>query len=199
MKSILCMLSLSLFLGPRLLQAAPSGDIESAKIAFSRSNDCQAVILQEIEAVTQSTQPGRSIDLLMYSFTDRDIASAVIAAAKAGVSVSVIMDASEAGERGSVYPILSSALGNAVILTHGLPYREGSGFGIMHEKMAILNGTTVIIGSYNWTVAAHRENWENLMVITSPGLAAVCQAEFAKVLAYAQANPTGPIHGYSSY
>ncbi len=37
----------------------------------------------------------------------------------------------------------------------------------------ILDGAIVITGSYNWTVAADKENGENLLVIRDPRLAEV--------------------------
>jgi phosphatidylserine/phosphatidylglycerophosphate/cardiolipin synthase-like enzyme len=42
-----------------------------------------------------------------------------------------------------------------------------------HDKVMILDGETVITGSYNWTVAADEQNGENLLMIRDPRLAKV--------------------------
>jgi phosphatidylserine/phosphatidylglycerophosphate/cardiolipin synthase-like enzyme len=42
-----------------------------------------------------------------------------------------------------------------------------------HDKLMILDGEIVITGSYNWTVAAEKQNGENLLVIRDRRLAGV--------------------------
>jgi cardiolipin hydrolase len=194
------LLLLPLFLiGSLLPSLGVPVSIAAAGIHFSRGDDCQAVILQELEAETQASVADRSIELLMYSLTDGRISDELISAARAGVRVTIVMDASQASGKASKYPELKAALGDSVILCHGLAYPDGNGFGIMHEKMAILGGNIVLFGSYNWTAAAHHYNWENLILASSTDLTVACQAEFDKVLAYAKANPTGPIRGEAGF
>jgi cardiolipin hydrolase len=40
----------------------------------------------------------------------------------------------------------------------------------MHHKFAILDGATLLTGSYNWTRGAARDNEENLIVTDEPRL-----------------------------
>ena len=42
----------------------------------------------------------------------------------------------------------------------------------LHHKFAVIDGTTVITGSFNWSPAAAHTNDETLLVIHSPTLAA---------------------------
>jgi len=42
---------------------------------------------------------------------------------------------------------------------------------IVHNKVMIIDGATVITGSFNFTKAAEEKNAENLLIIRDPGLA----------------------------
>ena len=53
----------------------------------------------------------------------------------------------------------------------GVPVRISSNPKIMHNKFAVLDGATVLTGSYNWTISAFKYNDENLLVLRRPELA----------------------------
>jgi phosphatidylserine/phosphatidylglycerophosphate/cardiolipin synthase-like enzyme len=57
------------------------------------------------------------------------------------------------------------------LVAAGVPVRISNNPHIMHNKFAVLDGTTVLTGSYNWTLAASRSNDENLLWIKRPELA----------------------------
>jgi phosphatidylserine/phosphatidylglycerophosphate/cardiolipin synthase-like enzyme len=59
------------------------------------------------------------------------------------------MDAKSA-HRGSQYPVLAQALGGHLVLRSG----HGGRYAITHDKFAVVDGTTVVTGSSNWTYAA---------------------------------------------
>lgn len=52
---------------------------------------------------------------------------------------------------------------------------------LLHHKFAIVDRTTVILGSHNWTKAANQKNDETLMVIENPTIAAHYQREFDRL------------------
>lgn len=52
---------------------------------------------------------------------------------------------------------------------------------LLHHKFAILDRTTVILGSHNWTKAGNHKNDETLMVIENPTIAAHYQREFDRL------------------
>jgi phosphatidylserine/phosphatidylglycerophosphate/cardiolipin synthase-like enzyme len=52
---------------------------------------------------------------------------------------------------------------------------------LLHHKFAIVDRTTVIFGSHNWTPAANHKNDETLMVIENPTIAAHYQREFDRL------------------
>ena len=52
---------------------------------------------------------------------------------------------------------------------------------LLHHKFAILDRTTVILGSHNWTIAANHTNDETLLIVTNPQVAAHYQQEFDRL------------------
>lgn len=140
------------------------------EIYFSRSDPVANVIIREINSAK------KSIHLLMYALTDADIANALVAASKRGVDVRIVFDRTQGSERNSLSDELIVQLGPKRAV-----YRYGKGRGVMHEKMAVFDGMTVTLGSYNWTNNAKANNWENLIVLRDARLAAECTAEFVRV------------------
>ena len=51
----------------------------------------------------------------------------------------------------------------------------------MHNKYAVIDGETVISGSFNWTKSAEYRNDENLVVINSKNLAKIYEENFKKL------------------
>ena len=105
----------------------------------------------------------RSVILVQaYSFTSMPIAKALVSAKQRGVSVEVILDKSQRSERYSG----ATFLANAGIRT--LIDEQPS---IAHSKVIIIDGTSVITGSFNFTRSAQQYNAENLIVIRDGVLA----------------------------
>lgn len=140
------------------------------EIYFSRSDPVAHVIVREINAAK------KSIHLLMYALTDADIANALVAAAKRGVDVRIVFDRTQGAEKNSLSDELIAELGPKRAV-----YRNGKGRGVMHEKMAVFDGLTVTLGSYNWTNNAKANNWENLIILRDARLATECTTEFIRV------------------
>lgn len=110
----------------------------------------------------------------IYSLTAPTIAQAIIAAAKRGVTVTAVADATETEQA-------SSLVGSLV--TAGIPVRVwGDGWRLCHLKAAVADGKTVALGSFNWTTAAEKNNVECLLIftgveVTRGGLAARVTAQ----------------------
>lgn len=141
-----------------------------AQVYFSRSDPVATIVAREIGAARTS------IHVLMYSFTDRTLADALVAAAARGVDVRLVFDRTQGYERNSLSDELIARLGPKRVV-----YRTGKGRGVMHQKLAIFDGLTVVLGSYNWTNNARLNNWENLIVLRDAAVAAECQTEFQRV------------------
>ncbi len=146
-------------------------NINNTKVSvyFSPNGGASDAIIRQIENAHSY------IDIAMYAFTSRPIGQALIDAYKRGVKVRLVMDVHEANTRYS----RSRFFYKAGIPIKTLPVEETRFVkGLMHNKFAVIDGSEVITGSYNWTASAEKLNYENLLIIRSPELAKIYQKYF---------------------
>ena len=97
-----------------------------------------------------------------YSFTSAPIAKAIVDAKRRGLEVRVILDKSN----------LRQGYSAATFLEHaGVPVLIDASHAIAHNKVMIIDGHTVITGSFNFSKAAESANAENLVLIHNPDIA----------------------------
>ncbi|MBZ0288421.1 MAG: hypothetical protein K8I30_12460, partial [Anaerolineae bacterium] len=121
-------------------------------------------------AVTNAVQGARtSIRFMAFSFTEDSIGQAIQERAAAGVSVQGIFERTGSETQFSELTPLFCA---------GLPVRQDGNRYVLHHKVFIIDNTTVITGSFNFSANATQSNDENLLVIQDPALAAQYSAEF---------------------
>jgi phosphatidylserine/phosphatidylglycerophosphate/cardiolipin synthase-like enzyme len=96
------------------------------------------------------------------SFTSAPIAKALLDAHNRSVQVQVILDKSQRTEK------YSSA---DFVANEGMPTLIDATHAISHNNVIIINGETVLSGSFNLTKAAQERNAENLLIIRDPALA----------------------------
>jgi phosphatidylserine/phosphatidylglycerophosphate/cardiolipin synthase-like enzyme len=105
-----------------------------------------------------------------YSFTSPEIAKALQAAAARKVAVTVLLDKSNEKES---YTELGDLTG------HGMEVLIDPCHAIAHNKVILIDGRTVLTGSFNFTKQAEHENAENLLVLRHyPDLAATYRKSF---------------------
>lgn len=122
---------------------------------------------------------GSSVDFLAYSFTSDPLGEAIRARANAGVKVRGVMDAGQMqSNMGTEYDRFRAA---------GLDVRLDREDGLMHHKVIIIDRKIVVLGSYNFTASAEKNNDENLLVIHDAGIAGQFLKEFRRV--YSTAEP----------
>ncbi len=130
------------------------GEVETF---FSPKGGCTAAIVEALRGAK------KTIHVQAYSFTSVPIAAALVEAHKRGVKVEVILDKSQQTEKYSEADFLQHA---------GIALFIDSAHSIAHNKVMILDGETVITGSFNFTKAAEEHNAENLLIIhQTPALA----------------------------
>ena len=100
--------------------------------------------------------------------------------AQAGVEVRGVFENSGSDTAFSEYGRMKKA--GLDVLTDGNPY-------LMHHKIFIIDGQTVEVGSFNFSDNAQNQNDENLIIVDSPDLARIFEAEFLRVYATAQNPP----------
>jgi cardiolipin hydrolase len=114
----------------------------------------------------------RSIDICVFTITCDFITRRILEAHGRGVQVRVISDAAQALNRGSDIAALQAA---------GVPLRTDKSATHMHHKFCIIDKTTLLNGSFNWTVQAVTGNAENVVVIHEPETVRAFTKEFDKL------------------
>jgi phosphatidylserine/phosphatidylglycerophosphate/cardiolipin synthase-like enzyme len=139
-----------------------------AEIIFTRSASGAAVIESLIRSASES------IVAALYRFNSPRLAAALKDAADRGASVRVCMNDNDHYEENRAARATLAGLGIPLRLSHG---RDSQG-SKMHHKFLVIDGRTAVTGSYNWTPESEARNYENLIVLREPRLAAAFSAEF---------------------
>jgi phosphatidylserine/phosphatidylglycerophosphate/cardiolipin synthase-like enzyme len=141
-------------------------------VYFSPHGGCTDAI---VEAIAQAQ---KTLDVQAYSFTSAAIAEAVAQAHARGVKVRAVLDKSQKSER------YTSA---TYLRNHSVPVYIDDAHSIAHNKVMIIDGSTLITGSFNFTKAAEEHNAENLLIIRGNGtLAASYAANFESHLSHSK-------------
>jgi phosphatidylserine/phosphatidylglycerophosphate/cardiolipin synthase-like enzyme len=120
----------------------------------------------------------KSIDVMAYLISTREVAGPLAAAVKRGVEVRVIMDATNLGGRYSDMAIFKDS---PVPIWRDKAHKE------FHHKVMLIDGRTLITGSFNFTTQAEDYNGENILIIRNhPRLYGAYLAEFEKHLKHAE-------------
>lgn len=133
--------------------AVHASDIQ---VFFSPSGGCTEAVVSNL------SQAKSNVLVQAYSFTSAPIAKALVEAKKRGVNVQVILDKSQRTEKYSSADFLRN---------EGVPTFIDAKHAIAHNKIMVIDGATVLTGSFNFTKAAESSNAENLLVIHDPELA----------------------------
>jgi phosphatidylserine/phosphatidylglycerophosphate/cardiolipin synthase-like enzyme len=126
------------------------------EVYFSPNGGCTDAIVKELDKA-QNT-----VLVQAYSFTSYKIAKALLDAHKRGIKVEVILDKSQKSDQYSSADFLANS---------GMSVKIDSQHAIAHNKVMVIDGETVITGSFNFTKAAEENNAENLLLIHDKKLA----------------------------
>lgn len=120
------------------------------EVYHSPKGGCTEAVVRELHSAR------REILMQAYSFTSKPIANALLEAKKRGVHVDIILDKSNEQET-------HTELGD--LEEHGLIPHIDAQHAIAHNKLMIIDRSTIITGSFNFTNQAEHENAENLVII----------------------------------
>ena len=139
---------------------------------FSPNGGCTDAVISALHDAK------KTILVQAYSFTSAPIAEALVEAKKRGVDVQVILDKSQRTERYS---------GASFLANGGIPVFIDADHKIAHNKVMIIDGQTVITGSFNFTKSAETGNAENvLLILHAPELAKRYSENWQEHLAHSQ-------------
>jgi len=160
---------LSSLTGP---QAGPRATEDSIACYFSPKGGCTEAVVEQIERAQHE------IHMQAYSFTSEEISRALVAAYRRGVKVTVVLDKSEAKQ--------TSRAAEEVIRAK-IPTYIDAQHAIAHNKIILIDGQTLITGSFNFTNQAEHSNAENLLVIRDhPKLYAAYEQNFQHHLGHSE-------------
>ncbi len=126
------------------------------EVCFTPPAGCTNVVVKALGAAQTS------VLVQAYTFTSASIAKALLDAHHRGVRVEVILDKSQRSAQYSSADFLARV---------DIPVKIDAAHSIAHNKVIIIDGMTVLTGSFNFTRAADQKNAENLLVIHDPALA----------------------------
>lgn len=102
------------------------------------------------------------VKIAIYSFTNREIAKAIRDSAKRGVKFKIIFDYKQNNDNRSQIGYLAKLKNIYVCTMQGK--NNGKYSGIMHNKLAVIDGKTIIFGSANWSKSAFEVNYEVMII-----------------------------------
>lgn len=158
--------------GPKSPSSTPYPLIQLEGLAlenhFAPEDRVQRKILNEI------SKAKKSIKVLAFSFTSKEIGRALIQKKSLGLDIQVLFNASGASTEYSQMKNLQEAQ----IQTDISLNRRG----VMHHKVIIIDEQTVITGSFNFSKNADTSNDENIIILRSPEIAAIYTEEFSRCI-----------------
>ena len=116
---------------------------------------------KRLVALLRSTQS--RLFIWAYIWTAHPLTDEVLALARRGVQVRGWFEAEQLDAAGHDYPRFKAA---------GLAVEPDPLPGLLHHKVLVLDGQTVVLGSYNFTRSADVRNDENVLVVHDADLAA---------------------------
>jgi phosphatidylserine/phosphatidylglycerophosphate/cardiolipin synthase-like enzyme len=119
-------------------------------VYFSPDGGATEALVREIDAAQ------RHILVQAYGFTSAPIAKALTDAHQRGVDVRVVLDKSNE---------TAQYTGATFLLNAGIPVLIDARHAIAHNKVMVIDGATVVTGSFNFTKAAEARNAENLLIL----------------------------------
>ncbi|WP_104748896.1 phospholipase D-like domain-containing protein [Helicobacter cetorum] len=125
-----------------------------------------------------------SVKIAIYSFTHRDIARTIKSVASKGIKVQIIYDyESNHNNKQSTSGYLAKYPNIRACLLRGLRAKsKNSYYGIMHQKVAIIDNKVVFLGSANWSRNAFENNYEVLLKTDDFDVALKARSYFKKML-----------------
>jgi phosphatidylserine/phosphatidylglycerophosphate/cardiolipin synthase-like enzyme len=139
---------------------------ESSQVYFCPEDNCADNLIIVFDSAKNS------IHCAIYSFTLDSVAQALADAHLRGVEVKIIFEKQQAASNYSRDEWLES---------QGVEVHIDTNTGYMHNKFCIIDGETVVTGSFNWSQNADTRNDENLLIIVSKALAVLYDAEFWEI------------------
>jgi len=134
-------------------------------VYFSPNGGCENQVISWINRANST------IHILIYSFTIDRIGDALVVAHNRGVNISIVFEKEQ----------MIQECEYRKLKAEGINVRNDTNSGLLHDKIMIIDGTIVLTGSFNYSVAGEEKNNENLIIVRSTSVAGIYEAEFERI------------------
>jgi len=156
--------------GPKSPARTPNTKIAFETVTLENYFAPEDKVMDKI--VKEIAKAKASIHIMAFSFTSEEMSSIVSLKKRDGVGVKVLFHGAGAQTEYSRLKDMKN-VGAETFISHN---RRG----VMHNKVIIIDRSTVITGSFNFSKNANTSNDENVLIIRSPNLAAIYEEEFQR-------------------
>ena len=152
-----------------LAPAAPTRE-DRIEVLFAPTGEKRA-LQERLAAEVRAAE--RDVRVAMFHFTSDRLLQALAERRRAGVAVTVLLDATQAED-----DLLDRLRAAKIDVRRATPRGEGARF---HHKFCVLDAKAAITGSYNWTVLADVASHENVLIARHEGAARAYRDEFDRI------------------
>lgn len=128
---------------------------EPITVYFSPNGGAEAAVVRELASAKSE------VYVMTYQLTSKPISGALVNASMRGVKTHIVVDAGQETAKCCARDVAKNIPTLVVDHKHA----------IFHDKVIVVDGKTVITGSFNYSSAAEHSNAENLVVLRDPVLA----------------------------
>ena len=145
-----------------------SPTIAENEAIFSPEESIKEALLKEMGSATST------LELAIHEITSLDLAQALFKTKQRGVKVRIIADSKQAKVKSSHITYLIRQ--GIVVKVVG-----GKEKGMMNHRFAIFDGRKVVTGSFDWTDASAKWNYENVLILSDSEVVVSYQKEFERL------------------
>lgn len=124
------------------------------------------------------TSADEYIHVMAFSFTDDEMGEILVAKNQAGLDVGAIFESTGSGTQYSEFGHL---------IDNSDEDCKDANSATFHHKVIVVDGETVIFGSYNFSASAENDNDENMLVVESPAVVQEFEEEYQRRLVESEA------------
>src|SRR3989454_9722096 len=121
----------------------------------------------------QLERASKSVHCSLYGITNLRLANDLIAAKKRGADVGVGLDKTQAAGQHDLHAKLKAA--GIVVEIKPVSVLE-------HNKFCVLDGATVIMGSWNWSNNAQKQDNSDVIITDCPTVAQAFEAAYQRII-----------------
>lgn len=140
--------------------------MSGSTVFFSPGDYCLNAITSQIQSAK------KTLDVCVFTISDDRISDALVDRHKNRVKVRILTDNEKLMDLGSDIERLVKA---------GIPVRVDRTEAHMHHKFVVVDGQSVLTGSYNWTRSAAQVNQENIMITQEASVVQTYAREFERM------------------